>query len=222
MIRLTSVVAGMALIATASFAQEADPVEAPTAPAEEAPTAPAEGAPADQAPDQAEDAPATPAEGGPTAQAEAGPGEGQLYIREEHGDWEVRCLRAPEGQDDPCEIFQRLADEQGNPTADVTMVAVPGDSEVAVVATVVTPLQTLLTADVAVSIDGGERRSYPFVVCDEQGCYARYGLTGPQVDAYRRGSEAQIVVVPFAAPDQPVDLTLSLSGITAALAAIER
>ena len=195
-----SILAVLTFAAGSAAAQDADTAQAPTAGADAAEAGAA-------APEAAQ-------AGAPTA--------GQLYIREEHGDWQVRCLRAPEGQADPCEVFQRLADEQGNPTADVTIVDVGDGAEVAAIATIVTPLQTLLTADVAVTIDGGERRAYPFVVCDEQGCYARYGLTEAQLNAYRRGSSARVVVVPFAAPDQPVNLTMSLSGITAGLAAIAR
>ena len=51
--------------------------------------------------------------------------------------------------------------------------------------------------------------------CNPVGCYARMGLTPEDVNAFKRGSEAVITIVPALAPDQQVKLTLSLSGFTA-------
>jgi invasion protein IalB len=145
----------------------------------------------------------------------------QIYIREEHGDWEIRCLEAPEGQDDPCQMYQRMEDQNGNPTADVNIFDLPDGGEIAAGATILTPLQTLLTAQVTLSIDGGQPRRYPFSFCDEAGCYARLGLTAEEVAQMRRGNAATVVVVPAQAPDQEARLTMSLSGFTAGLASIE-
>ena len=36
------------------------------------------------------------------------------YIKEEYGDWQMRCFKIPEG-DDPCQMFQLLLDrDRGN------------------------------------------------------------------------------------------------------------
>lgn len=214
-----------ALLPLAAVAQEA--AETPT---DEAP-APAVDADADAAEAPAETAPAGPARvpGGElstgTAAAPAGqaaaPAQPGIYVREEHGDFEVRCLQAPDGQEDPCQLFQRLSDAEGNPTADINFFDLPPGSELAGGATILTPLQTLLTAQVTISIDGGQPRRYPFAFCDQSGCYARLGFTEADLNQFRRGASARVVVVPALAPDQPAELTLSLSGITAGLAAIE-
>ena len=159
--------------------------------------------------------------GGDLARGQAVGGEPQIYVREEHGDWEVRCLEVPEGQEDPCQLYQRLLDEQGNPTADVNFFDLPDGSEIVAGATVLTPLQTLLTQQVTMTIDGGQPRRYPFSFCDQSGCYARMGFTQADVQALRRGASATLVVVPALAPDQPARMRMSLSGFTAGLAAVE-
>lgn len=144
-----------------------------------------------------------------------------IYVREEHGDWEVRCLEAPEGQDDPCQLFQRLSDQNGNPTADVNVFDLPDGGEIVAGATILTPLQTLLTAQVTMSVDNGQPRRYPFSFCDASGCYARLGFTAEDVNRFRRGAAAKVIIVPALAPDQRAELTMSLSGFTAGYEAVK-
>ncbi|WP_328795203.1 invasion associated locus B family protein [Jannaschia marina] len=216
-------VLALSLMAAPGLAQETDTEDAGTATeapetGETAETPEAgETLDADQAP------PASP--GGDlstgTSVGEALSGGPQIYVREEHGDWEVRCLEAPEGQDDPCQLYQRLADQQGNPTADVNFFDLPDGGEIVAGATVLTPLQTLLTAQVTMTIDGGQPRRYPYSFCDQTGCYSRMGFTAADVQAFRRGAKATLVVVPALAPDQQAELTMSLTGFTAGLAAVE-
>ncbi len=181
-------------------------------------------APAAEAEAETEDRPVPPGGELSTGQSagSAAPGGGpEVYVREEHGAWEVRCLRAPEGQEDPCQLYQRLSDQQGNPTADVNFFDLPDGNQIVAGATVLTPLQTLLTAQVTLSVDGGEPRRYPFSFCDQAGCYSRMGFTAEDVAAFRRGAEAQLAIVPALAPDQVAELTMSLAGFTAGLAAVE-
>jgi invasion protein IalB len=179
----------------------------------EAPAATEEAAP------EASEAPAAPS-GDLATGAPAAPQGPRIYVREEHGDWEVRCLEAPEGQEDPCQLFQRLEDQGGQPTADINFFDVPDGEEIVAGATLLTPLQTLLTAQVTMSIDGGEPKRYPYSFCDQSGCYSRMGFTEGDVAALRRGAVATVIVVPALAPDQPAQLEMSLSGFTAGLAAV--
>ena len=179
----------------------------------------------DAADDTADETPAPTSPGGDltTGQSvgQALGGGPEIYVREEHGDWEVRCLKAPEGQDDPCQLYQRLADQQGNPTADVNFFDLPDGNEIVAGATVLTPLQTLLTAQVTMTVDGGQPRRYPYSFCDTTGCYSRMGFTAEDIAAFKRGAKATLIVVPALAPDQRAELTMSLMGFTAGMAAVE-
>ncbi len=138
----------------------------------------------------------------------------QLYVAAEHGDWELRCLET-DAAFDPCQLYQLMEDEEGNSVAEITLFPLPGDSRAVVGATIATPLDTLLTRQVTISIDDGIARRYPFTYCSVQGCFSRIGFTQEEVDALRRGNAAKIIIVPLAATDTEVVLTMSLKGFTA-------
>lgn len=176
-------------------------------------------APADQpAAEQAEGEAAQPGSDlslGQPVDGESGePQVGQTYIREESGDWALRCLRTEEG-DDPCQLYQLLEDEEGNAVAEISLFPLPEGREAAAGATIVTPLETLLTEQLTLSVDNANARRYPFTFCNRAGCVARVGFTAEEVAQFRSGNAAQLRLVPAAAPDQEVVLTISLSGFTA-------
>lgn len=146
-----------------------------------------------------------------------GPQVGQAYIREESGDWALRCLKATEGQPDPCQLYQLLLDDEGNAVAEISMFPLPDGGQAAAGATIVAPLETLLTQNLQIAVDGGSARAYPFTFCNAAGCVARLGFTQAEVDQFKRGREATLRIVPAGAPDEEVILTISLTGFTAAL-----
>ncbi|TRD23448.1 invasion associated locus B family protein [Palleronia caenipelagi] len=133
----------------------------------------------------------------------------------EFGDWEQRCVDdAPEGAP-RCQLYQLLADEQNNPVAEMTILPLPAGSQAAAGATIITPLETLLTRSVVLSVDGGAAKRYPFEFCAPQGCFSRIGLTGDEIAQLKRGASGQMVIVPAAAPDRQITLKIGLSGFTA-------
>lgn len=146
------------------------------------------------------------------------PGEipdGGLYVVDVKGDWEIRCVKTPDGFD-PCQIYQLLNDQNGNPTAEVTIVNLADAGDAVAGATILTPLETLLTQLVTVQIDGGQVKRYPFTWCDQYGCYSRIGFTGDELAQMKRGKVAKVIIVPAQAPTQKVEMNMSLTGITAA------
>ncbi len=145
---------------------------------------------------------------------------GTIYVRDTFDDWELRCTRMPEGQAEPCLIYQLLTDDKGNPVAEFTMFQLPEGQKAAAGATIVTPLETLLTRQLTLSVDGGAKKRYPFTWCALNGCYARIGFSQGDVTAFKRGARATITIVPVVAPDQEIDLTVSLKGFTRAYEAV--
>jgi invasion protein IalB len=144
-------------------------------------------------------------------------GEGESYVGNTHGDWEMVCVRLADAQD-PCQMYQLLRDSEGNATAEITMFPLPPGQEAAAGATILTPLETLLTSQLIMQVDNQAAKRYPFTFCTAIGCIARVGFTAEEVDGFRRGAEAVWQLVPVAAPDQVVELTMSLRGFTAAFA----
>ncbi len=141
-------------------------------------------------------------------------GPGSTYVAETIGDWEVQCIRAEEGED-PCQMYQLLTDEDGNAVAEVSLFRLPEGGQAVAGATIVAPLETLLTQQLTLAVDSGQGKRYPFSFCNPVGCYSRIGLTAGDVAAFKKGAVAKVTIVPFAAPDQKVTLDLSLNGFTA-------
>ncbi len=144
---------------------------------------------------------------------------GQPYTRETFGDWDMRCIRTETGQD-PCQLYQLMKDDQGNPVAEISLFPFPPGQPAAAGATIATPLETLLTEQVTIRVDDGKTLAYPFTYCTIQGCFARIGLTEEDVTAYKQGKVARVRIVPLAAPDSEVVLEMSLKGFTEAFDAV--
>lgn len=148
------------------------------------------------------------------------PAIGEGYLREKQGEWEVRCIKGEVVEDEECRLFNLLSDQDGNPIAQLDMQALPKGGKAVAGVDIATPLGSLLTAQVVMKVDAGKAKRYPYTWCDQQGCYARFGMTQGEIDAMKRGAKANVVILSVAAPDQPLSLDLSLSGFTAAWNAI--
>ena len=176
---------------------------------------------------QSADAPApelpaseTPAAEAPEAPVEGDDGFGQRYLDAVFTDWERICVRTPDG-DDPCQIVQALEDQTGNLVSEIMIFPLPPGQQAVAGAEFLAPLETLLTAQLTMRVDGGEARRYPFSFCSAMGCMARIGFTAEEIQAFKRGAEATWTLVPAVAPDQEVNARMSLMGFTAAYDSLE-
>ncbi|GGH17905.1 Invasion protein IalB, involved in pathogenesis [Cribrihabitans marinus] len=145
---------------------------------------------------------------------------GSRYAKEEFDDWTLACVKT-EGETDPCSMLQILNGDDGNPIAEVSMFRLKNSGPAVAGATVIVPLETLLTAQLTISIDGAPGKRYNYSFCNPVGCIAQIGLTQADIDAMKRGKQATVSLVPAPAPDQKIDLALSLSGFTAAFDAVD-
>jgi len=212
---------------TPETAPAPDAAGAPAADAAPTPEAPAADAPATDAAPMSAD---TPAAGTPEAAGAATTGAaaaasrddaqvGGYYADSTHGEWTLRCLKAPEGTD-PCELYQLMQDAQGNPVSEISMVPLEGQAVAG--ATIVAPLETDLVAGVGVQVDAGKPLRYPFSFCAPVGCVSRVGFTQAEFDAMKRGKKATVTLVPYGAGEEArVDLDLSLTGFTAGMDALK-
>lgn len=144
---------------------------------------------------------------------------GQGYLAANFDLWEQRCEKTAEGKD-PCQLFQLLKDTDGNSVAEFSIFALPEGNKAAAGATVVAPLETLLTANLTIAIDTSPAKVYPFTFCTAVGCVARVGFTAEEVNQFKKGAKATMTIVPAAAPEELVNLDISLKGFTAGYEAI--
>ncbi|PYE86036.1 invasion associated locus B family protein [Pseudoroseicyclus aestuarii] len=157
------------------------------------------------------------AQADPAAAADA---PGQPYIRDEFDDWSQRCLRAPEGEAEPCQLYQLLLDGEENAVAEISILPLEEGNQAAAGVVVVVPLETQLTEQLTLQIGTNEARQYPYEFCNQAGCVSRFGLSDEQLTQFRRGASGTVRIVPAAAPDQEVTLDMSLAGFTAGFDAI--
>ncbi len=140
---------------------------------------------------------------------------GDRYAKETHGDWDLACVKT-EAETDPCSLLQILTDPNGNPMAEVSLFRIdqPGGQAVAG-ATIIVPLETLLPAALTISVDGAPGKRYNYSSCNPLGCVAQIGLTQADIDTFKAGGEATLSLRPAPAPDQLVEMKMSLKGFTA-------
>lgn len=148
-----------------------------------------------------------------------GPQVGEPYERDVFGDWALRCIKAEEGATDLCNLYQLLSNEDGVAVAEFNIFPLPEGQRAAAGATIVVPLETLLTQQLTIAVDGQNARRYPFNFCNRAGCVARIGFTQEEVNQFKRGSIGSVRLVPAAAPDSEVIVDVSLTGFTAGFAA---
>lgn len=146
--------------------------------------------------------------------ADGSPKLGERYSKEKIGDWDLACIKTEE-EKDPCSLLQILKDDKGNPMAEFSLFRIEGQGQAVAGATVVVPLETLLPAQLTVSVDGAPGKRYNYSFCNPYGCVAQIGLTAEDIAAFKSGNEAALALVPAPAPDQLVTLKLSLKGFTA-------
>lgn len=155
--------------------------------------------------------PATP----PVAAPAEGAVQAALDIRE-FTDWELRCTEDKAN----CFMYQMGRDASANPVVEVTLISLPEGNDAAAGVTVATPLGTLLTQGLVLQVDSNTGKQYPFNWCTRSGCFARFGLTHEELEAMQKGAKARFRIVSASAPDAPVVVEISLSGFTAAFAAM--
>lgn len=146
---------------------------------------------------------------------------GEAYFSAAFESWELRCEKTEDGKD-PCQLFQLLKDGEGYPVAEFGIFPVAAGGKAAAGAAIVVPLETLLTANLAIGIDEGSGKLYPFTVCIQSGCIARIGFTTEEIAQFKKGAKATMTIVPAAAPDEKVKLDISLKGFTAGYDALQK
>lgn len=149
-----------------------------------------------------------------------GPQLGSRYSSETFGDWDLACVKT-EAETDPCSLLQILNGNEGTPMAEVSLFRIKNSGAAVAGATIIVPLETLLPAQLTISVDGAPGKRYNYTYCNPVGCVAQIGFTQADIDAMKKGNSALISLVPAPAPDQRINLELSLKGFTAGFDAVD-
>ncbi len=166
-------------------------------------------------PAMAQEASTAPAEPSQAPQPQTEPQIGQPYLGSNEKDWDVICIKSDQ-ETDPCEIRQLVLDQNKDPMIEITLERISGQQGAVAGATVIVPLETILTVPLTLAIDGAKGKQYPYTFCNSVGCIARIGLTQSDVDAMKRGKMAELSLSHLTVSDRLVTIPVSLSGFTAA------
>lgn len=145
---------------------------------------------------------------------------GEAYVAQTHGDWEIQCEKTEDGND-PCVLRQYLKNAEGGSIAEINLFTLPPGGQAVAGATIITPLETLLTRNITLQVGSRQAKQYQFTFCTQIGCVARVGFTDEDIDAFKKGAEAKMVIFAIAAPDRPFETTMSLRGFTAGFDALQ-
>ena len=144
---------------------------------------------------------------------------GQIYEQAAHKDWKILCVNS--GQEkDPCHMYQLLRDQGGHPTAEIAIHRVYGEEGISAAATVLTPLETLLTANLEFQFDAQSVSTYPFAWCHQRGCNVRIALTDDDIISMKKFDAGKIRIETISNPGSKIEVEVSYLGFTAAFVAL--
>lgn len=128
------------------------------------------------------------------------------------GDWRTNCEVNAESRR-VCHIFQRITVKESGKTVLHVAIARPTSAQQPV-AVFNLPLGVALPPGVAIKVDEGEPKPFPFSICTKDGCRAGLKLTDDIVKTLKRGKQ---LVLTFAGPNaKAYSVKVSLIGFTKA------
>lgn len=154
---------------------------------------------------------------------------GEPYVAEIFRDWQIRCIRSDADEiPDRCEMFQLLEEENGNPVAEFRIAAsLFEQDDIVATATILTPLDTLLSPGMQIQIDDGQPSTVPFAFCRPIGCFVQLALSEEDVAEFAGGTDAAVRIFALIRDETgqmggaPVPTNASLRGFTAAFEALQ-
>ena len=135
----------------------------------------------------------------------------QPYIKETIKDWNLKCV-APQNSIERCEANQIIFNDKKQPVAEISIFKLSDNQVAEAAATVIVPLETILSEGLILAIQDLEPKKYQFKFCNSLGCYSQIGLTKEEVEALKNKERASIYLKHISSGDQQVIIPISLVG----------
>ena len=135
------------------------------------------------------------------------------YIKERFGNWSLKCIKT-ENSIERCEANQIIFNQKQQPVAEISIIKLPKGQIAAAAATIIVPLETILSEGLILAIQESEPKQYQFKFCNSLGCYSQIGLTDDEVEALKRKEKASIFLKHISSGDQQIVIPMSLDGFT--------
>ena len=135
------------------------------------------------------------------------------YIKERFENWSLKCIK-PVNSIERCEANQIIFNQKQQPVAEISIIKLPKGQVAAAAATIIVPLETILSEGLVLAIQELEPKKYQFKFCNSLGCYSQIGLTDDEVEALKRKEKASIFLKHISSGDQQIVIPMSLDGFT--------
>tara|TARA_B100000963_G_scaffold324634_1_gene310303 strand:+ start:152 stop:754 length:603 start_codon:yes stop_codon:yes gene_type:complete len=135
------------------------------------------------------------------------------YIKERFKNWKLKCVK-PMNSTERCEANQIIYNKNEQPVAEISIYKLPKNQVAAAAATIIVPLETVLSDGLILKIEGFEAKKYHFKFCNSLGCYSQIGLTEDEVEKLKKKEKATIFLKHIASGDQQIVIPMSLAGFT--------
>ena len=135
------------------------------------------------------------------------------YIKERFENWSLKCIK-PVNSIERCEANQIIFNQNQQPVAEISIIKLPKGQVAAAAATIIVPLETILSEGLVLAIQELEPKKYQFKFCNSLGCYSQIGLTDDEVEALKRKEKASIFLKHISSGDQQIVIPMSLDGFT--------
>ena len=135
------------------------------------------------------------------------------YIKERFENWSLKCIK-PVNSIERCEANQIIFNQKQQPVAEISIIKLPKGQVAAAAATIIVPLETILSEGLVLAIQELEPKKYQFKFCNSLGCYSQIGLTDEEVEALKRKEKASIFLKHISSGNQQIVLPMSLDGFT--------
>ena len=135
------------------------------------------------------------------------------YIKERFENWTLKCIK-PVNSIERCEANQIIFNQKKQPVAEISIIKLPKGQVAAAAATIIVPLETILSEGLVLAIQELEPKKYQFKFCNSLGCYSQIGLTDDEVEALKRKEKASIFLKHTSSGDQQIMIPMSLDGFT--------
>ena len=135
------------------------------------------------------------------------------YIKERFENWTLKCIK-PLNSIERCEANQIIFNQKQQPVAEISIIKLPKGQVAAAAATIIVPLETILSEGLVLAIQELEPKKYQFKFCNSLGCFSQIGLTDDEVEALKRKEKASIFLKHISSGDQQIVIPMSLDGFT--------
>ena len=135
------------------------------------------------------------------------------YIKERFENWSLKCIKTVNSIE-RCEANQIIFNQKQQPVAEISIIKLPKGQVAAAAATIIVPLETILSEGLVLAIQELEPKKYQFKFCNSLGCYSQIGLTDDEVEALKRKEKASIFLKHISSGDQQIVIPMSLDGFT--------